>query len=155
MCSSDLGLYPELAALAETINDYGVNQEKNSELAKAYGAKIVEQATKLGITKDLGLKLKSADDLNDAAVHEIEEHLIELKSANIPYGLHALGRVPEKEMLDSTVSAIVSADRSLLPSKIQVAKNDMEQRIVDSGARELDSMTRALDRKSTRLNSSH
>lgn len=138
------GLYPELAALAETISDYGVNQSKNLELAKAYGAKLVEQAVKLGLTKDLGIKLTSAEDLNDQVVHEIEEHLDALKSENIPYGLHALGRVPGKEMLDSTVGAIVSADRSQLPSKIKVATEEMRQRIVQSGSRELESMARAL-----------
>ena len=138
------GLYPELAALAETINDYEVNQSKNPQLAAAYAGKIVEQAGKLGIARELGLDLSKPEKLDDAAVHQLEEHLSEMKEQNIPYGLHALGRTPEKEMLNSTVDAIVSMDRSLLPSKIKVATEDIQQRILTSGPQELDSMARAL-----------
>jgi cobalamin biosynthesis Mg chelatase CobN len=42
------------------------------------------------------------------------------------------------------VDAIVSADRSLLPSDAQVLAADMDARIVASGARELDNLSRAL-----------
>ena len=138
------GLYPELAALAETMNDYGTNLSKNPGLARAYAGKVIEQVGKLGIAKDLGLKLSKPEDLTDAITHEIEEHIADLKSANIPYGLHALGRVPEKELLATTVNAIVATDRSLLPSKIKVETEQMTQRITSSGPRELDSMMRAL-----------
>jgi cobaltochelatase CobN len=138
------GLYPELAALAETMNDYGTNLSKNPELAQAYAAKVIEQVEKLGISKDLGLKLTKPADLTDAITHEIEEHIADLKSANIPYGLHALGRVPEKDLLATTVNAIVATDRSLLPAKIKVETEEMTQRITASGKRELDSMITAL-----------
>src|SRR6185436_13080248 len=80
----------------------------------------------------------------EEVLHEIEEHLISLKGQNIPYGLHTFGRTPAKPLRDSTIDAIVSADRSLLPNKAKVLAADMEQRIVASGARELDSLVRAL-----------
>ena len=44
-----------------------------------------------------------------------------------------------------TVDAIVSVDRSLLPSKAKVFSEDMDRRIVESGARELDSLMRGLN----------
>ena len=138
------GLYAELAALGETINDYGKNEGKNIELANVYLTRIREQVVKLGIAKDLGLDLSKAEALDEATIHRIENHLLELKGQNIPYGLHAFGRTPEKPLRDSTIDAIVSADRGLLPSKAKVLAGEMEDRIVASGPRELDSLVRAL-----------
>ena len=80
----------------------------------------------LGLAKDLGLDLAEAGALTDEAVHQIEDHLLELKVQNIPYGLHTFGRVPDKTLRDTTVDAIVSVDRSLLPSKAKVLAEEME-----------------------------
>ena len=52
---------------------------------------------------------------------------MELKGQNIPYGLHAFGRVPEKPLRDTTIDAIVSVDRSLLPDKAKVLADEMER----------------------------
>ena len=82
--------------------------------------------------------------MTDETIHEIEEHLLLLRGQNIPYGLHTFGRTPDKEMRDSTIDAIVSVDRSLLPNNAKVLADDMEQRILESGPRELDSLMRAL-----------
>ena len=138
------GLYPELAALGELINDYDVSLHKNPELAKAVAGRLREQVVSLGIAKDLGLRLTKPDDLTDEIVHRIQDHLIALKGQNIPYGLHTFGRVPEKAHRDSTIDAIVSVDRRLLPNTAKVFAADMEKRIVASGPRELDNLTRAL-----------
>jgi cobaltochelatase CobN len=138
------GLLPELAALGETINEYEQNESKNPELAAAYADQIREQVLKLGVAKDLGLTLKSASDVTDEVIHTIETHLIALKGQNIPYGLHAFGRTPDKALRDSTIDAIVSTDRSLLSNNAKVLADEMEQRITASGPRELDNLMRAL-----------
>lgn len=138
------GLYAELAALAETISDYDANQSKNPELATAIEKRIREQVIVLGIAKDLTLDLSGDSPLEESALHRIENHLLELKSQNIPYGLHAFGRVPDKPLRDSTIDAIVSADRSLLAKNAKVLAADMDARIVASGPRELDNLSRAL-----------
>jgi cobaltochelatase CobN len=138
------GLYADLAQLSETITDFDKRQNDNPELARAYGERVRAQLIKMGIAKDLGLKLDKPGSLTEEVVHEVEEHLLALKGQNIPYGLHAFGRVPLKEHRDSTIDAIVSTDRSLLPIKAKVLAADMEQRIVTSGPRELDSLMRAL-----------
>ena len=78
-------------------------------------------------------------------LHAIEDYIADLRAQNIPYGLHAFGRTPEKAHRDSTVEAIVSTDRSLLPDAVEVFSEDMERRIVASGARELDSLLNALE----------
>jgi cobaltochelatase CobN len=110
------GLYPELAALGESINDFDTSLHKNPELAKAVGERIRQQVVALGLTKDLGLDLSKPESLSDEIVHQIQDHLLTLKGENIPYGLHTFGRVPDKLLRETTVDAIVSVDRSLLPS---------------------------------------
>ena len=138
------GLYPELAELGERINDYDTNLHKNPELATAFAGQIRELVLSLGIAKDLSLDLPDAASLTDAVVHRIQDYLVELKGRNIPYGLHAFGRVPDDTARASTVEAIVRADRSLLPNDAKVLAEDMDARIVASGPRELDSLVRAL-----------
>lgn len=138
------GLYAELAALSETISDHELNQSKNPELSKSFLERVRDQVLTLGIAKDLSLDLSKAESLDEETLHRIENHLIELKGQNIPYGLHTFGRTPEKPLRESTIDAIVSADRSLLPNAAKVLASEMEDRIVSSGAREIDSLLHAL-----------
>lgn len=138
------GLYPELAELSELINDYHTSEHKNPELHEAVAERVREKALALGLAKDLGIDLTKPDSFDDDVAHEIEEHLNELKGQNIPYGLHTFGRTPDKAMRDSTVEAIVSIDRRLLPENAKVLASDMDARIVRSGQRELDSLLRGL-----------
>ncbi len=138
-------LLPELAALSESINDYLNNLTKNAQLAAAYADQIREQVIDLGMGKDLGLDLGTDGELDHDLLHAIEEYMVELRGQHIPYGLHAFGRTPDATMRASTVEAIVSVDRSLLPDDAAVMAADMERRIVASGPRELDSLVRALD----------
>ncbi len=138
------GLYPELAALSESINDYDVSFHRSPELARAVGDRVREEVIRLGIAKDLGLDLSDPGGLDDDTVHRVQAHLLELRGQNIPYGLHAFGRTPAPELRASTIDAIVSVDRSLLPTNARVLADEMEARIVESGRRELDNLLHAL-----------
>ena len=138
------GLYPELAELGERINDYDTSLHKSPELAKAVGEQIRQQVIGLGLAKDLSLDLTKPDSLTDQIVHQVQDHILLLKGQNIPYGLHTFGRVPEKPLRETTIDAIVSIDRRLLPNKAKVLSEEMERRIVSSGARELDNLVRGL-----------
>jgi cobaltochelatase CobN len=139
------GLYPELAALEESIDDLDQNLHKNPELAKAFADQVREQVIALGIAKDLGLDLWSTGSLDDPTVHKIRDYVLGLKGENIPYGMHTFGRVPDDAARASTVEAIVSTDRSLMPNDAKVLAADIDARIVRSGARELASLARALN----------
>ena len=139
------GLLPELAALSESVDDYHNNVHKNVQLAEAYADQIRQQAVDLGMVKDLGLDLGTGAEIEHDTLHALEDYMIELRGQNIPYGLHAFGRTPEPEMRASTVDAIVSVDRDLLPDDTTVLASDMERRIVESGPRELDHLLHALD----------
>ncbi|HTR00305.1 MAG TPA: cobaltochelatase subunit CobN, partial [Candidatus Acidoferrum sp.] len=138
------GLYPELAKLGESINDYDVNLEKNAELSQAYGAEVVKQVIALGIDKTLGLDLAGKTAIPHEQVHQIQDYVVQLKRQSIPYGLHAFGRLPTAAMRKSTVDAIVNVDRSLLPDAKQVLRADMDRRIVASATQELASLGNAL-----------
>ena len=136
------GLYKELAKVDELLNDHAANELKNPQLAESYAEQIRQQLATLGIAKDLDLD--TSKPLTDAVLHRVEDQLLKLKSENIPYGLHTFGRTPDKPLRDSTVDAIVSADRSLLPNQAKVAAADMEARIVASGPAELGNLMHAL-----------
>ena len=136
------GLTPELAKLSELMNDQSKNESKNPELAAVYLKQLRAQAIKLGLARDLNLQDKA--DWTDEDVHQVERYLFELKDQKIPYGLHAFGRTPAPAAIDSTVQAIVSVDRSKLPEARKVLADDMRRRILQSGPRELDNLTRAL-----------
>ena len=82
---------------------------------------------------DLGLDLSKPNSLGDATVHKIQDHILKLKGQNIPYGLHTFGRTPDKAMRDSTVDAIVSIDRRLLPNDAKVLASDMDARVNGEG----------------------
>ena len=139
------GLLPELAALSESVDDYHNNIHKNVQLAEAYADEIRRQAQDLGMVKDLGLDLGTGAEIEHDTLHAIEDYLIELRGRNIPYGLHAFGRAPGAEMRASTVDAIVSVDRDLLPDDTTVMAADMERRIVESAPRELGHLLHVLD----------
>ena len=138
-------LLPDLAALSESVDDYHEAVHKNEQLAEAYADQLRQQATDLGMVKDLDLDLGTGAEIDHDALHAVEDYLRELQGQSIPYGLHAFGRTPEPEMRASTVDAIVSVDRSLLPEGVAVMAADMERRIVESGPRELEHLLRALD----------
>jgi cobaltochelatase CobN len=136
------GLTEDLARLSDLIDDHSQNETKNPQLAELYGRQAREQAVRMGIAKDLGFD--PAASWTDEQLHKVEDYLLELKAQTIPYGLHAFGRVPAPEAVASTVSAIVSVDRSGLPEERKTLSDDMTRRIVDSGPRELDGLIKAL-----------
>ncbi len=132
------GLTEDLAKLSELLNDHTKNESKNPELARIYGKQAREQAVELGVAKDVGLDPDV--EWTDAQLHQVEDYLLELRGQIIPYGMHAFGRTPVPDAVDSTVKAIMSVDRSALPDVQEAFADDMRQRILASGPRELDGL---------------
>ncbi|MEM1248083.1 MAG: cobaltochelatase subunit CobN, partial [Acidobacteriota bacterium] len=139
------GLYAELAELSERIDDHDINLSKNPMLATRYAQEIYEQVVELGIAKDLGLEVAERETLSHRQIHAIERYLAELASENIPYGLHTFGRAPAPVARASTVQAIVSVDRSLLPDARSVLADTMDRRIRDSAPLELARLVEGLE----------
>jgi cobaltochelatase CobN len=136
------GLNEGLAKLSELMSNQDKNESKNPELSAIYARQVREQATKLGIAKDLGLPPDK--DWSEEDLHHVEDYILELKGKTIPFGLHAFGRTPTKEMIDSTVAAITKIDRKQTPEQRVAFSADMAKRIEASGPRELDSLMKAL-----------
>ena len=139
-------LYGDLAALNETINDYHNNEHKNEALATIYARKIIEQLQSTGIAKSLGIEatLDADGELDHEILHEVEEHMGELRAQFIPYGMHAFGKLPDENMRRSTVDAITSVDRSQLPEFKLHQAQQIENSIIESASREIASLLNAL-----------
>jgi len=136
------GLTEDLAKLSELLNDHIRNEGKNQQLADLYGRQARDAAVELGVAKDLGLDPAAV--WSDEQLHSVETYLLELRGQVIPYGLHAFGRVPAADAVDSTARAIASVDRSALPDAVEVFAEEMRSRILASGDRELDGLMKAL-----------
>jgi cobaltochelatase CobN len=137
------GLYGEYAALYEIINDLGVAQTKDEGLAAAHSEKVRAKLDALGLGKDLSLK-SSSGPLTLEETRQVEDYLLDLKSRNLPYGLHTFGVVPEPALREGTVAAILEPDKSLGPLARAARGKELESRIERSGPRELESWLRAL-----------
>ncbi|HEU4618954.1 MAG TPA: cobaltochelatase subunit CobN, partial [Gammaproteobacteria bacterium] len=85
------GLNADLASLEESMSDYDANLKKNPELAAANAGEIRAKVQSLGIAKDLGIDVSDTGNLDEETLHRIEEHVLEIKGQNIPYGLHSFG----------------------------------------------------------------
>ena len=139
-------LYSDLAALNETINDYHNNLHKNAALAAIYARQIIEQLQSTGIAKSLEIEatLDANGELDHDILHEVEEHMIELRAQFIPYGLHTFGKLPGEKMRRATVEAITSIDRSQLPEFKLYNAQQIDKSIIESASREIDSLLNSL-----------
>ena len=136
-------LTEELAELSELVSDYTENLTKNPELALQYAKQIREMSADMGITKDLGLPVDEAWTTEQHT--EVEDYLLQLREQNIPYGLHAFGRTPIGEEVATTVDAVVSADRSAMPVDREIMADEMTDKILASGPRELANLLLAFE----------
>lgn len=131
-----------LAALGEKLSEHSQNETKNPELSLLYAREARALALELGIAKDLDLPTDA--DWDDAQLHRVEAYILQLKSQLIPYGMHAFGRTPEADAIESTVHAVVSVDREHSLDQQAIMADEMRDRIVASGPRELASLMRLL-----------
>ena len=110
------GTYEEYGELSGLINEYNDCIERNPELAKVKFKRIEEMVTKLGLMKDLLL-----EKFDEAAVEEVEHYLLDLQTANVPYGLHTFGVSPKGEALKE-FAALIKERNETLPLK-EIEKN--------------------------------
>lgn len=136
------GLTEDLARLSGLMNDHSVNESKNPQLAQIYGRQARDLAIELGIAKDLALD--PSQDWDDETLHRVEGYVMQLDAQKIPFGMHAFGRTPAADAISSTVEAIVSVDRSALPDQQAILADEMRERILASGPRELDGLIKVL-----------
>ncbi|MEM6682699.1 MAG: cobaltochelatase subunit CobN [Pseudomonadota bacterium] len=136
-------LTEDLAELSELVNDHHHNEAKNPELHAAYQKRLEDKLRDMGILKDMGLD--PSKPISHATMHEVEDYLAEIKNQLIPYGMHGFGRTPDFDGILSTVDAVVSADRSLLPGEREILAKDMASRIKRSAPQELSRLMETLN----------
>lgn len=134
------GMNKELKELAALINDYDVAKGKSLSLAQAKLDAINSLAKKTGILTDLKLKeIKTDED-----VEELEHYIKDISEKQTPFGLHTFGKAPEERYRKSTAEAIISIEKGLSDEEKGKRIADYEQRMIESGKRELDSFIAAL-----------
>jgi len=135
------GMNKELKELAALISDYNVAKEKSPSMAESKKAEINALAKKTGILTDLKLKeIKTAEE-----IEEIEHYIKDISEKQTPFGLHTFGKSPEEKYRKGTAEAILSIEKGLSDEERTKRIADYEQRIIQSGKRELDSFVTALN----------
>ena len=137
------GMNKKLKELAALINDYNTAKDKSLSLAQSKLEEINSLAKKTGILTDLKFKeIKTAEE-----IEELEHYIKEIAEKQTPFGLHTFGKAPDEKYRKSTAEAILSIEKGLSDEERAKRIADYEQRIVQSGKRELDSFVAALSGK--------
>lgn len=134
------GMNKELKELSGLLNDYQVARGKSPSLVQAKLDEINRLAKRTGILTDLKLKEITGDD----DIEELEDYLKDISERQTPFGLHTFGRAPEERYRKTTAEAILSIEKNLSVEEKQKRLIDLEERILKSAQRELDSLTAAL-----------
>ncbi|MFH1097571.1 MAG: cobaltochelatase subunit CobN [Candidatus Desantisbacteria bacterium] len=129
------GLNKELKEIAGLINDYSVARDKSPTLASTRLEEINRLAKKIGLLTDLGLSMVREED-----IASIDDYLKDIREKQTPFGMHTFGRAPEEKYIRTTAEAILSIGTESSQERLA----DMEQRIIQSAQRELDSFIAAL-----------
>jgi len=137
------GMNKELKELAAIINDYNVAKDKSPSLAETKLNEINSLSEKMGILTDLKLKGIKTDE----EIEELEHYIRDISEKQTPFGLHTFGKAPDEKYRKSTAEAILSIEKGLSDEERAKRIADYEQRIIQSGKRELDSFIAALSGK--------
>jgi cobaltochelatase CobN len=135
------GMNKELRELAGLIGDYNVAKEKSPSLAESKLSEINALAKRTGMLTDLKIKEIKTDD----EIEELEHYIKDIAEKQTPFGLHTFGKAPDEKYRKSTAEAILSIEKGLSDEERAKRIADYEQRIIQSGKRELDSFIAALN----------
>lgn len=138
------GMNRELKEMAAIINDYNSAKEKSPSLAESKLAEINSLAKKTGILTDLGLKAEGGS-LNHEDVEDLEHYIKDISEKQTPFGLHTFGKLPEEKYVKTTSEAILSIEKDISNDEKKKKTAEIEQKIIQSAKRELDSFIAALD----------
>ncbi len=136
------GLNAEMKSLASLVNDYRIAREKNPALAAAKLEEINDLAKKIGMTKDMGVEIITARD-----IEEVDDYISGIAEKQAPFGLHTFGKAPDGKYRRSTAEAIMSSETGFAGEERERRISELEDRIAKSGQWELDAFIAALSGK--------
>lgn len=104
-------LYKEYAKINELIPLYEQSKNQTPAVAEKYKEDILKLAEELGIGKDIGMELNKEhfDNLLDA----LHDYLAEIRSQNMPYGLHILEVSLKGDGLISMITAMLGVETDI------------------------------------------
>lgn len=136
------GMNKELKELSALISDYNAAKKgKSLSLAESKLADINALAKKIGILIDLKIEEIKTDD----EIEELDDYIKDIAEKQTPFGLHTFGKSPDEKYRRTTAEAILSIEKGLSDEERAKRIADYEQRIIQSGKRELDSFIAALN----------
>ncbi len=134
------GMNKELKELAALISDYNSAKKKSPAVAEAKLNEINTAAKRMGILKDIGIEgINTSDE-----IERLDDYIKEIVEKITPFGLHTFGKSPEEKYRKTTAEAILSIEKGLSDEERKKRIADYDQRIIQSGKRELDSFVAAL-----------
>ncbi len=136
------GMNKELKEIAALINEYNTAKDKSPTLAESRLEEISKLAKKTGLLTDLGLK---AEALKAEDIERVEHYIKDISEKQTPFGLHTFGKLPEEKYIKTTSEAILSIEKDLSDDEKKKKTAEIEQKIIQSAKRELDSFIAALD----------
>jgi len=95
------GLYDELRDLHEQMHHY--QQLSDGQVRDKTAAELIANATKSGLTEDMGWSQEAIAEEQDEFIHRLHDHLHELARSAIPLGLHTFGQSAAPQHRLSTV----------------------------------------------------
>lgn len=115
--------YGELAELENLVDEYyqalGMDQRRETWLKQ----QIIEQVKKSHLLEEIELpETTDSTELNqdDALLNSLDTYLCEIKDAQIRYGLHRLGQLPQLEKLADTIVALLRLPRGTQPQEMGI-----------------------------------
>ncbi|MDY6853673.1 MAG: cobaltochelatase subunit CobN [Thermodesulfobacteriota bacterium] len=127
------GLYHEYAILYDMISSYNRSVSLGSMVVQGKLGEIEELIAKIGLNKDIDIKV-----LNEDALERIEHYLLELRENLMPYGMHTFGVSPLGEAFKETYEVIIKRNSD-------AREDEVKKGLLSSGPREIDHLIKALN----------
>ncbi len=142
------GLYEEYATLYDMISTLEQSASIHSKVTETKEKEVIALIKKLGLDKDIAKENghskcqihKHNNSENGELIHNVEHYLLEIKSNNMPFGLHTYGVSPKDDAFKSTVANIAEVNPELEIEEISA-------NLAKCGMSELDALVAGLNGK--------
>ena len=140
-------LNPDLLKVKKLIQAWQTAKEKSKSLAELKLKTLTKLVKKLGLLKDLNIKLGKNTFLTESQIEKIQDYLQDIAETTVPYGLHIFGRSPSKKATKAMASSMVRLQTHLSEIKKEELLKKYEKEIRKSGCLEMKALLSALEGK--------
>ncbi|NPA39348.1 MAG: cobaltochelatase subunit CobN [Thermodesulfobacteria bacterium] len=140
-------LNPDLLKVRNLIQAWQTAKEKSKSLAELKLKTLTKLVKKLGLLKDLNIKLKKGTLLTEAQIEKLQDYLQDIAETTVPYGLHIFGRSPSEKAIKKMAQSMIKLHTHLSLKKKKVLVKKYENELKVSGKLEMDALLSALKGK--------